>query len=143
MQQSIEFGGRITRVSGNSQMYDTLVNLQSGPRLLGQELSMRPMTRGGGLFDTLYLSSFGFGGDPYDMARLRMEKSHWYNFVALYRRDQNYFNYDLFANPLTLNPGITNCSTVVGGVVQPMHGGVQPEGKLLLLEQPALARHHA
>ena len=63
-------------------MYDTLVNLQSGPRLLGQELSMRPMTRDGALFDTLYLSSFGFGGDPNDMARLRMEKSKWYNFVG-------------------------------------------------------------
>ena len=89
------------------QLYDTLVNLQSGPRLFGQELTMRPMTRGGGgLFDTLYLNSFGFGGDPNDMARLRIEKGKWYNFVALYRRDQNFFDFNLFANPLNLNPGI-------------------------------------
>jgi hypothetical protein len=119
VQQSVEVGGRITRVNGNSQMYDTFVNLQTGPRLLGQELWMRPMTRGEGLFDNLYVSSFGFGGDPYDMARVRMEKTKWYNFVGVYRRDQNYFNDDLFANPLTLNPGVTNCSTVVGGAVSP------------------------
>ncbi len=106
VQQSVEFGGRITSVDGNEQLYDTLVNLHSGPRLFGQELSMRPMTRGKGPFDTLYLSSFGFGGDPNDMARLRVEKGKWYNFVALYRRDQNYFDYNLFANPLNLNLGI-------------------------------------
>ena len=117
VRQSIEFGGRITENSGNQQMYDTLVNLQSGPRLLGQELSMQSISRNGSLFDNLYLSSFGLGGDPNDMVRLRIEKNKWYNFVGLYRRDQNFFDYNLFANPLTLNPGITNCSTVVAGAV--------------------------
>jgi len=106
MQQSVEFGGRIASVDGNVLLYDTLVNLRSGPRLLGQELSMRPLTRGGGVFDSLYLSSFGFGGDPNDMARLRIEKGKWYNFIGLYRRDENFFDFNLFANPLTLNQGI-------------------------------------
>ena len=54
-------------VNGNQQLYDTLVNLKSGPRLLGQELSMRSTDHMGGLFDNLYLSSFGFGGDPNDI----------------------------------------------------------------------------
>jgi len=72
---------------------------------------MRPLTHGGGLFDSLYISSFGFGGDPNDVARLRMEKGKWYNFVALYRRDENYFNFNLFANPLNLNQGIGNFGT--------------------------------
>ena len=139
MQQSIEFGGRITEISGNQQMYDTLVNLQSGPRLLGQELSMRPITRGSGLFDNLYLSSFGFGGDPNDMARLRIEKNKWYNFVGLYRRDQNFFNYNLFANPLTLNPGITNCSTVVGGTVHgPCTAVFNPQANYFYSNSPHL-----
>jgi len=106
VQQSVEFGGRIARTNGNVQMYDTLVNLRSGPRLLGQELSMRPMKRGDGLFDSLYLSSFGFGGDPNDLARLRMEKGKFYNFVGLYRRDENFFDFNVFANPLNLNQGI-------------------------------------
>jgi len=138
VQQSIEFGDRITENSGNAQMYDTLVNLQSGPRLLGQELSMRPITRGGGLFDTLYLSSFGFGGDPYDMARLRIEKSKWYDFVALYRRDHNFFDYNLFANPLTLNPGITNCSTVAGGAVRPCAAAFNPQADYFYTNSPHL-----
>jgi hypothetical protein len=106
VQQSVEFGGRIADVNGNNQLYDTLVNLKSGPRLLGQELSVRPLSRGGGLFDSLYLSSFGFGGDPNDMARLRVEKGKLYNFVGLYRRDENFFDFNLFANPLNLNQGI-------------------------------------
>ncbi len=100
VRQSIELGGRITETNGNQQMYDTLVNLQSGPRLLGQELSLRSMDRSGGLFDTLNLSSFGLGGDPNDVIRLRIEKNKLYNFVGLYRRDQNFFDYNLQANPL-------------------------------------------
>lgn len=105
VRQSIEFGGRITENSGNQQMYDTLVNLQSGPRLLGQELSMQSLSHNGSLFDNLYLSMFGLGGDPNDVVRLRVEKNKWYNFVGLYRRDVNFFDYNLFANPLTLNLG--------------------------------------
>jgi hypothetical protein len=31
VQQSVEFGGRVASVSGNQQLYDTLVNLKSGP----------------------------------------------------------------------------------------------------------------
>jgi hypothetical protein len=117
VRQSFEFGGRITETNGNQEMYDTLVNLQSGPRLLGQELSMRSKDRSGGLFDTLNLSAFGLGGDPNDMVRLRIEKNKWYDFVGLYRRDNNFFDYNLWANPLnavypasplTANPAYVN-----------------------------------
>ncbi len=104
--QSVEFGGRVADVNGNQQLYGTLVNLKSGPRLFGEELSMRSNTHMGGLFDNLYLSSFGFGGDPNDIGRLRLEKNKWYNFVGLYRRDENFFDFNLFANPLNLNAGI-------------------------------------
>ncbi|MBZ5569734.1 MAG: hypothetical protein LAN64_18050 [Acidobacteriia bacterium] len=107
--QSIELGGHIVGVGGNPQMYDTFVNLASGPRLLSQELSMQSRTHQSVLFDNLYLSSFGFGGEPESLARLRIQKSKVYNFVGLYRRDKNYFDYDLFANPLNLNAGITTC----------------------------------
>jgi hypothetical protein len=119
VQQSVEFGGRVADVNGNQQLYDTLVNLKSGPRLLGQELSMRSTNHMGGLFDNLYLSSFGFGGDPNDIGRLRLEKNKWYNFVGLYRRDENFFDFNLFANPLNLNPGI-------GAALQVNPGGFNP-----------------
>src|ERR1039458_7123425 len=94
VQQSVELGGRVANVSGNQQLYGTLVNLKSGPRLLGEELSMHSISHTGGLFDNLYLSSFGFGGDPNDVARLRLEKNKWYNFVGVYRRDENFFDFD-------------------------------------------------
>jgi opacity protein-like surface antigen len=136
VQQSIELGGRIVENSGNQQMYDTLVNLQSGPRLLGQELSMRSINHDGSLFDNLYLSSFGLGGDPNDMIRLRIEKNKWYNFVGLYRRDVNFFDYNLFANPMTLNPGITNCSTVAGGAVVPCTNAFNPQANYFYTNSP-------
>src|SRR5579864_6708841 len=107
--QSVEFGAHIADTAGSEAMYSTMVNINTGPRLLGQELTMQSRTGIGGTFDNLYMSSFGFGGDPEGMARLRLEKHGWYNFVGLYRRDKNYFDYDLFANPMNLNPGITTC----------------------------------
>jgi len=99
IQQSIDVGGRITDTTGNPAMYDTLVNLQSGPRILDQSLFMQSLTNDG-LFDSLNASSFGWGGDPSNAARLRIIKYHLYNFNASFRRDQNYFDYDLFGNPL-------------------------------------------
>jgi len=99
IQQSVEFGGRITDTTGSIPMYDTLTNLQSGPRILEQSLSMQSLTHEG-LFDSLTASSFGWGGDASNAARLRIVKYRLYNFTASFRRDQSYFNYDLFANPL-------------------------------------------
>jgi hypothetical protein len=113
--QSVEFGVHIVDSAGSPQMYNTFVNLNTGPRLLGTELSMQSTTHQSLLFDNLYLSTFGFGGDPENMARLRVQKNKWYNFVGLYRRDKNYFDYNLFGNPLDLNAGSTTCGGPVGG----------------------------
>src|SRR5215471_21735106 len=41
--QSIEFGGRINDVTGSQAMYDTLVDQQSGPRILEQSLTMQSL----------------------------------------------------------------------------------------------------
>jgi hypothetical protein len=97
---SIEAGYRSTDVTGSGTMYDTLLNLQSGPRLLEQTLSMHSLDHQGLLFDDLYLSSLGWGGDPNNALRLRADKSKWYNLQGSFRRDQNFFDYDLLANPL-------------------------------------------
>ena len=61
---SIELGYRSTDVTGSGDMYDTLVNLQTGPRILDQTLTMQSVDHQGLLFDDLYLNSFGWGGDP-------------------------------------------------------------------------------
>jgi len=97
--QSIEIGGRISDVTGSQQMYDTLLNYQSGPRILEQSLTMQSLTHQD-IFDTLTLNSFGFGGDPEQAGRLRVAKYGWYNFSGSYQHVQNFFDYDLLANPL-------------------------------------------
>jgi hypothetical protein len=91
-------------VTGSGDMYDTLVNLQSGPRFLDQTLSMQSVDHQGLLFDNLYLNSFGWGGDPNNVLRLRADKNKWYNLQGSFRRDQSFFDYDLLANPLNPPP---------------------------------------
>ncbi|HWY59817.1 MAG TPA: hypothetical protein VNZ03_35465 [Terriglobales bacterium] len=101
---SVEVGYRSTDVTGSGDMYDTLVNLQSGPRILDQTLTMQSVDHQGLLFDDLYLSSFGWGGDPNNALRLRADKNKWYNLQGSFRRDQSFFDYDLLANPLNPPP---------------------------------------
>ena len=96
-------------------MYDTLVNLHSGGRLLEQSLSLRAPDRNGLLFDDLSISSFGWGGDPNNVARVRVSKHRLYDFNATYRRDQNFFDYDLLANPLN-PPAFTSAGVATGSV---------------------------
>src|SRR3984885_14554896 len=99
-----ELGYRSTDVSGSTAMYDTLVNLQTGPRILDQTLSMQSLDHLGLLFDNLHLNSSGWGGEPNNYARLRMDKNKWYNLQSSFRRDQSFFDYDLLANPLNPPP---------------------------------------
>src|SRR5215470_6903202 len=100
IKQSIEFGGRFINLSGDFQAYDTFVNLQQGPRLLGFTVEMRSLDHHGTLFDRFYFTNFGYGGDPNDVSRLRASKNKWYNFDAQFRKDQNFWDYTLQANPI-------------------------------------------
>ena len=97
---SIELGYRSVGVVGSNDMYDTLSNLQTGPRFLDQTLSMQSLDHQGLLFDDLYLSSSGWGGDPNNATRLRADKSKWYNLQSSFRRDQSFSDFDLLVNPL-------------------------------------------
>jgi len=109
IKQSVEFGGRFVDVTGDTQSYDTFINLQQGPRLLGFATEMRSLNHQGGLFDRLYFSNFGYGGDPNNVSRLRISKNKWYNFDALFRRDENFWDYSLQANPLNpVTPAFAN-----------------------------------
>ena len=104
--QSVEIGYRATDVTGSQQMYNTLVNLRTGPRLLDQSLSMQSQNHTGTLFDNLFLNSFGWGGDPNNALRFRLDKDRWYDFRSAFRRDQTDFDYNLLANPL--NPSTSS-----------------------------------
>lgn len=109
--QSFEFGWRGTSFTGNNDVYDTFVNLGQGFRLFNQSLEMRSLNHAGGLFDTLSLSNFGYGGDPNDVTMLRVSKNKWYEFSGTFRRDRNLWNYDLLANPL--NPTTSNPTVII------------------------------
>ena len=107
--QSIEFGGHITDFTGNGSLWSTFVNLDSGPRLLGQSLDLHSVAHSNLLFDELHESSYGYGGDPNSWTRLRVSKARIYDFSVSFRRHRNYWDYDLLANPLnppTSNPNI-------------------------------------
>jgi hypothetical protein len=89
VQQSIEFGYRFSNdwQKGNFRTFDNFVNLHEGPRLLENTLSMRSLSHDAPLFDNLFISTFGFGGDPNNVARVKISKNKWYNFSSSFRRD--------------------------------------------------------
>ncbi|HZC43532.1 MAG TPA: hypothetical protein VE195_05110, partial [Acidobacteriaceae bacterium] len=99
--QSIDLGGNIADTYGSGAMYDTLVNEQSGPRVLTQSLDLHAIGKPKyPFFDTLTTTSSGYGGGPINFTFLRMSKGNLYDFQGLYRRDRQYFDYNLLANPL-------------------------------------------
>lgn len=100
LHQSIDLGGRIANVNGSPSMYNTLVNLQSGPRVLGETFELRALPGAKNTWvDNLSAFGSGFGGDPFDFARLNASKGKLYEFSGNFRRDRQYFDYDLLGNP--------------------------------------------
>jgi hypothetical protein len=99
--QSTDLGGHIATNSGSGAMYATLVNIQSGPRILDNSIEMTAANRAHAiLFDRLSSSSFGYGGDPNNVTFLNLSKGRIYNFRGSFRRDRQYFDDNLLANPL-------------------------------------------
>ncbi|HYX52269.1 MAG TPA: hypothetical protein VE783_02385 [Candidatus Limnocylindrales bacterium] len=111
VKQIAEFGGRITDFTGNAGTWDSYVNMGTGPRLLEYTIDLNSPTHAGYLFDKFNFSNFGYGGDPNNLSRLTLSKGKIYNFGASFRRDQNIFDYNLFANPL--NPATSNPSVPI------------------------------
>ena len=98
--QTVNLGGHISGRAGSQAMYDTLVNMQSGPRLLGESFEMHALPgKKNPFLDNLSGNAIGFGGDPNNFAKLDFSKSRIFEFSANYRRDRQYFDYDLLGNP--------------------------------------------
>jgi hypothetical protein len=98
--QTVDLGGRIANTTGSGAMYDTLVNLQSGPRVLGETFEMHALPgRKNTLVDSLSAIGSGFGGDPNSFTKMDFSKGKIYEFSGLFRRDRQYFDYDLLGNP--------------------------------------------
>ena len=100
IKQTIEAGYRVDWINGNINTYNTFVNLGQGVRLLDYSLDMHSLDHNGLAFDTLNFYNFGYGGDPDNVTRLRIQKNNWYDFTYLFRRDKNFWDWSLLANPL-------------------------------------------
>ncbi|HUX44816.1 MAG TPA: hypothetical protein VMV57_08710 [Terracidiphilus sp.] len=105
--QSVDLGGHMHMISGSDAMYDTMVNIHSGPRMLGQTFEMRALpSNKHALIDHLTAFSSGFGGDPNNFAKMDLNKGKIYEFSGMFRRDRQYFDYDLLGNP-NINTGLS------------------------------------
>ena len=92
--------GKIGQTCNFTGMWETFEALRQGPRVFSQSLSLRNVGQTGVLFDNLFVSSFGWGGDPEQVARVRVNKNKIYDFTALYRQSYSRFNMNVLANPL-------------------------------------------
>jgi len=124
-----DLGGHLVGVSGSGAMYDTLVNVHSGPRVLGQTFTMHALpTTKHILFDDLSAFSSGFGGDPNNFAKMDISKGKLYEFSGLFRRDRQYFDYNLL--------GSVNLPTVQVPYVQVTGVSAAPTAPSLAWTQP-------
>lgn len=97
---STDEGGHVASITGSGEMYDTLVNQQSGPRVFGQTFTLQvlPGTKHS-LADSVTAFTTGFGGDPDSFTTMSISKGNVYEFTGTFRRHRDYFDYDLLGNP--------------------------------------------
>ncbi len=99
MHSNFEVGGVISTWDGSDAMWATMVNEGTGTRILNQSLEMRTINPSKTpFFDTLSTSSYGYGGEPNNMSYLRFSKGKLYDFSGSFRRDRNYYDYNLMPN---------------------------------------------
>ena len=96
---SIEFGYRGLSVVGDHNKYQSDLNYRAGPRLFDSTFLMKAKEGKGGLFDSLLVTSTGWGGDPNGNVRVSVEKAKWYRFDGTYRRFKYFRFLNSFANP--------------------------------------------
>ena len=96
---SLEFGYRGQRVDGDVNKYRSDLNYRAGPRLFDSSFLLKSKDGKGKLFDTLLVTSTGWGADPQGNLRISVEKPAWYRFDATYRRFKYFRFLNSFANP--------------------------------------------
>lgn len=113
---SMEFGYRGQRVDGDVNKFKSDLNYKAGPRLFDSTFLMKSKNGGkGDLFDSLLVTSTGWGADPSGNMRIVAEKPTLYRFEGTYRRFKYYRFLDNFANPTWLfSPNPTVASPVTG-----------------------------
>lgn len=86
----IEFGVRFRDLEGNEDKYRSDLNYKKGVRLFDSSFFATAEDSDGKPFDTLLVTSSGWGGDPNGYARINVEKIGWYNFDSTIRRFKYY-----------------------------------------------------
>jgi len=102
---TLDIGYRWVGTPGGSfATYRSVVNLGSGPKLVGLDLTiLQPSRR---WFDSVHLRAYGWGGDPYSTFHLDAKKASVYRLNIDYRGISYFNNLPAYADPLLAN-GIT------------------------------------
>jgi len=94
---SVDLGYRWNSVGGSLDTYRSVVDMGSGVRLLGLDVTIESAARK--WFDRIDVRGSGWGGDPYDTAHVDVARHDWYRFQFDYRNIA-YFNFlPSFADP--------------------------------------------
>ncbi len=103
----IDFGYRWrSDVAGNFDVYRSLVNLGSGPKLIGTEFALLdPKHR---LFDQIHVRAYDWGDDPYSTLHIDARKAKLYDFNADYREVAYFDALPSYADPLLVNGAVLN-----------------------------------
>ncbi len=96
---SLEFGYRGIRLDGDENKYKSDLNYKAGPRLFDSSFLMRSQDGKSNFFNTLLVTSTGWGADPQGNFRISVENPKWYRFDGTYRRFKYFRFLNTFANP--------------------------------------------
>lgn len=100
----VDIGYRWVGTAGSFDTYRSVVDLGSGPKLLGTEFTiLDPKHR---LFDSVTVRAYNWGDDPYATLHVDVRRHKLYDFSADYRNIAYYSNLPSFADPL-LTSGVT------------------------------------
>lgn len=97
---TLELGYRGIRVGGDVNKFKSDLNYKAGPRLFDSSLLLKAKDGKGGFFDSLLVTSTGWGADPNGNVRIRMEKPQAYRFDGNYRRFKYYRVLNNIVNPV-------------------------------------------
>jgi hypothetical protein len=101
----IDLGYRwLTGVGGSFDTYRSIVNLGSGPKLLGADFTIRNSSHR--YFDRMDIRADDWGGEPYSTIHADVKKAKLYDFSADYRNIAYYSNLPAFADPMLATTGV-------------------------------------
>ena len=92
-----------TDVAGSFQTWRSIVNLGSGPKLLGTEFVIRDKKRR--LFDRIEARAYAWGDDPYSTLHVNAFKENTYQLITDYRNLAFFDNFPSFADPSLATKG--------------------------------------